>query len=1000
MRRRSNLLYLAGILAVVFGLMAAPSSGWAAYGDYLSTITSGGLSQPAKVAVDQANGDVYVTDSGNKAVKKYSSAGAYVSSFTLSVSGTPVGIAVTASNIFVGDDTNNCVWIYNKSGVLADLSGTGTSHKLGGAAGTAVRMPNSVTVAPAGHIFVTDGDNEAILIYNADGSYNSTFGAAGSVSSGTSIQVYYPVGIAMADSSGTSTITQNFYLADQGNGRVQKLSYQYDAATKAITTPPTYSLSIGTKGDAFGQFLRISDVAWDNSRRLIVFDSLQMVGQVFYNDALTTPNQAFNYTGTTGPVQGYLNVPTGAAAYITSSGSKKLYVACNQGNSIAVFNDVNGTPPTVSVTSPGSTTNITTCAQSIYTINYTAGGSDTACTLYLFTDNDTTWSSGSYSIAPGSGEALIAGPIAISAGAATPGSVGWTVNKVPGTYHIRGVIVDSNGNVVENYATGSLAVLDSNANGLSDIFESCYPTANNASADTDGDGLTNAQEQALGTNPTSMDTDGDGIIDSIEVAKGTDPLNSSDGHNSNPDVMAVWFIDFFQFVSYYFVNNTSSSTVMVNLSFYSNDTPPVLVGDATLSIAPHETKWIRPLDYSFVNAMPLPMGSMVVRTNSANVLVGMEAYNHTNAAGTVADYALNTPLLKTGGTTLYNPWWIDNFIGYESWITLNNPTNSVINATLYFYDLSGNLKATAGPLAIQPHQPVPHRPMEFTTEFMGSVKVECSGGQLVGYVGRYKANVNNAAVYDFGSADQFVASPSATHLYQPGYNDDGTQKKEFWITTWNTSNSLPAPLTFDFYTQAGTFNKTDSSRTFGPLLGGSGAVTPNTAAYRPTVDYTATAMGNIDISSTTPALMGYGAQMDVNYLDASVYDDVYAAEMMSAPAAVMYSPVFMDNVPDPHFTGTYETTLICMNPDKTVPVTADVTFYNMAGTLSTTVSMSFAPRTTVQFRPSTYVGYGTGSVKIAVTSGPGLVGLTKRSIRDAADANVRGAGYAEEFLVP
>lgn len=34
--------------------------------------------------------------------------------------------------------------------------------------------------------------------------------------------------------------------------------------------------------------------------------------------------------------------------------------------------------------------------------------------------------------------------------------------------------------------------------------------------DSDGDGLTDDEEIALGTNPYSPDTDGDGILDSIE----------------------------------------------------------------------------------------------------------------------------------------------------------------------------------------------------------------------------------------------------------------------------------------------------------------------------------------------------------------------------------------------------------------------------------------------------------------------------------------------------
>ena len=46
--------------------------------------------------------------------------------------------------------------------------------------------------------------------------------------------------------------------------------------------------------------------------------------------------------------------------------------------------------------------------------------------------------------------------------------------------------------------------------------------------DSDGDGLTDDEEIALGTNPYSPDTDGDGVIDSIERGSGTDATNPSD----------------------------------------------------------------------------------------------------------------------------------------------------------------------------------------------------------------------------------------------------------------------------------------------------------------------------------------------------------------------------------------------------------------------------------------------------------------------------------------
>lgn len=46
--------------------------------------------------------------------------------------------------------------------------------------------------------------------------------------------------------------------------------------------------------------------------------------------------------------------------------------------------------------------------------------------------------------------------------------------------------------------------------------------------DSDGDGLTDAQEAALGTDPTRADSDGDGFDDPVELAGHTDPVDGGD----------------------------------------------------------------------------------------------------------------------------------------------------------------------------------------------------------------------------------------------------------------------------------------------------------------------------------------------------------------------------------------------------------------------------------------------------------------------------------------
>lgn len=66
---------------------------------------------------------------------------------------------------------------------------------------------------------------------------------------------------------------------------------------------------------------------------------------------------------------------------------------------------------------------------------------------------------------------------------------------------------------------------DTDGDGLSDEEEQQTIGSDPEAADTDGDGLADGEEvNRIGSNPTNVDTDADGITDGEEVEAGTDPM--------------------------------------------------------------------------------------------------------------------------------------------------------------------------------------------------------------------------------------------------------------------------------------------------------------------------------------------------------------------------------------------------------------------------------------------------------------------------------------------
>ncbi|MEI7900636.1 MAG: thrombospondin type 3 repeat-containing protein, partial [bacterium] len=78
--------------------------------------------------------------------------------------------------------------------------------------------------------------------------------------------------------------------------------------------------------------------------------------------------------------------------------------------------------------------------------------------------------------------------------------------------------------------------IDVDHDGLPDSWEIANfgsITAQSGSDDADGDGLSNAQEKALGTNPSAKDSDNDGVWDGTEIQAGSNPLSKASHPGTN-----------------------------------------------------------------------------------------------------------------------------------------------------------------------------------------------------------------------------------------------------------------------------------------------------------------------------------------------------------------------------------------------------------------------------------------------------------------------------------
>ena len=271
---------------------------------------AGQFNLPLGVALD-SSGNLFVADTGNNRVQKYTVSTATWTTLGGTASGSGTGQfnnpwdlwvdpSGTSQNVVVADSYNNRIEILTNANAYSAQFGTS------GTGNNQYAYTGGVAVDAAGLRYVTDYNNHRVQIITAANAYSSQFGSNGTGNG----QFANPRGIAVGADG-------NIWVADLNNNRVQK-----------FTSGGTYTLKFGSFGNGLGQFNGPTDVALDSAGNVYVADRGNHRIQVFDSSGnfLTT-------FGSYGSGSGQLSYPSGVVVDFAGN----VYIADTFNNRIAVW---------------------------------------------------------------------------------------------------------------------------------------------------------------------------------------------------------------------------------------------------------------------------------------------------------------------------------------------------------------------------------------------------------------------------------------------------------------------------------------------------------------------------------------------------------------------------------------------------------------------------------------------------------------------------------------
>ena len=264
----------------------------------------GQFSRPQGLAVD-ASGNIYVADSGNNRIQKFTNTGVLITAWGTWGFGdgqfsNPQGVAVAPSgDVYVMDSGNGRIQKFTSDG--------GFINKWGafGPGDSQFFEARCLAVDASGNVYVADMGNSRIQKFTAFGTFITKWGDRGSGDG----QFTYPMAVAV-DASG------DVYVADSSNSRIQKFNSSGGFITKW-----------GTYGFEDGQFNQPQGLTIDTSGDVYVADSGNSRIQKFTSDG-----GFINKWGEPGSDNGLFNQPCSVAVdaagnvYVTDTGNNRIQV--------------------------------------------------------------------------------------------------------------------------------------------------------------------------------------------------------------------------------------------------------------------------------------------------------------------------------------------------------------------------------------------------------------------------------------------------------------------------------------------------------------------------------------------------------------------------------------------------------------------------------------------------------------------------------------------------